>query len=364
MPSTESVSHEDLILCACGGREYNTRDVIDAGLWRGDVDDLWQRFLLRCAAEKMSDEQEMDIEDDALDSAAETFRYERDLITAEETEQWLTARHLTLDDFSDYFARQYWGNRLGEEITVPDTAYIDSGAEDRRLFAAELILSGDLDWLTTKLVWRLAAAKADSGAEENEHGADSINNELLERTGMTEGDLANWLANLGRDAAWLNEMESMERAYRRRCESVLAPQALKHELGALRLPLTRFETEVVELESRDAAQEALFCVREDGMSMEEVAREGRYPYRRVDFLLEDLPADLQQLFMSVQAGQVLEPVARTDGFELCRVIRKTEPDGADPTVKERVEQRLLDRHFAELAGRHVDRRLGAVIEPA
>ena len=55
----------------------------------------------------------------------------------------------------------------------------------------------------------------------------------------------------------------------------------------MRLRLTRFEVERIELESHDAAKEALFCVREDGMSMEEVATEGRYPYRRAEFLLED-----------------------------------------------------------------------------
>ncbi len=73
---------------------------------------------------------------------------------------------------------------------------------------------------------------------------------------------------------------------------------------ALRLPLTRFETEMIELESRDAAREALFCVREDGMSMEEVATEGGYPYRHADFILEDLPVDAQQRFLSVSAGDV------------------------------------------------------------
>src|SRR5947207_14846157 len=127
-------------------------------------------------------------------------------------------------------------------------------------------------------------------------------------------------------------MVAMEAVYRRRCETVLLPQARQRELVMLRLPLTRFETEVIEPESRDAAQEALFCVREDGMSMEEVAIEGRYPYRRVDFLFEDIPADLQQRFLSVSAGDVLEPVARGDGFELCRIIKKIEPQADDSTL--------------------------------
>jgi hypothetical protein len=115
------------------------------------------------------------------------------------------------------------------------------------------------------------------------------------------------------------------------------------------------------VESRDAAQEALFCVKEDGMSMEEVALEGRYPYRKVDFLLEDLPGDLQQLFVSVSAGELINPMSRGDGFQLCRVMKKVEPDAEDPAVQDRVRQRLLQRYFSELSAKHVERRLGAVI---
>ena len=229
----------------------------------------------------------------------------------------------------------------------------------RRLFAAELIFSGDIDVLTTRLTWRLAAAcdeaQKDPGAlaEERE--------QFLERQGIEAAGLDNWLEQLGRDAEWLSEMEAMESAFQRRVDAVLVPQAYKNEIAALRLPLTRFETEVIELESRDAAREAIFCVNEDGMSMEEVAAESRYPFRNVNFLLEDLPPELQQLFMSVSAGEVLQPMPRGDGFELCRVINKIEPDPEDEAVRDRVEQRLLDKHFTELSAKYVERRLGAII---
>ena len=153
-------------------------------------------------------------------------------------------------------------------------------------------------------------------------------------------------------------MAAMEAAYGARAAALLLPQAFQHELATLRLPLTRFETEVLELESRDAAQEALFCVREDGMSMEEVATEGRYPYRRDEFVLEDVPDEIQQKLLSVSAGQILEPIPRGDGFELCRVVKKTEPLVDDPAVQARVEHRLLDRHFSDLTGKYVEHRLG------
>jgi hypothetical protein len=150
MPSTDSVSHADLIVCACGDREYNIRDVTDAALWRGDLAPIWNTFAIGLVAEKRADELELEFDDAEIDAAAEAFRYARDLITAEETEHWLTARGLTLDEFSDYFARQHCRNKLGDEVEAGDLNYASVPNDLRQLFAAELILSGD--FLTG---WRL-----------------------------------------------------------------------------------------------------------------------------------------------------------------------------------------------------------------
>jgi hypothetical protein len=155
-------------------------------------------------------------------------------------------------------------------------------------------------------------------------------------------------------------MLAMEAAYRKRRETVLVPQARRREVTSLRLLLTRIEMELIELESHDAAQEAVLCVREDGMSMEQVAAEGGYPYRRATLVLEDLPADAQQTFISASAGHISGPISRGDGFELFRVINKIEPQADDPAVQSRIDQRLLERHFSELAGKHVQPRLGGL----
>jgi hypothetical protein len=212
--------------------------------------------------------------------------------------------------------------------------------------------------MTTALMFRLAARCAEKDSDSNAITAEE--REFFDRNKIEPVQLPNWLERLGRDSKWFDEMVAMEAAFRRRSDTLLVPQARQRELVTLRLALTRFETEVIELESRDAAQEALFCVREDGMSLEEVAIEGRYPYRHVDFLLEDIPSDAQQRFLSVSAGDVLEPVARGDGFELCRIIQKIEPQPDDPSIKLRVDQRLVDRHFADLASKYTQRRLSVV----
>ena len=128
----------------------------------------------------------------------------------------------------------------------------------------------------------------------------------------------------------------------------------------LRLPLTRFEAEVIEVESQDAAREALFCIREDGMSMEEVAAEARYPYQTITFLREEVPPDLQQKFLSVAVGDILDPVAHGDGFQLLRITTKVEPDPNDPVIQQRIDGRLVERHFSELTSKYIEPRLSFV----
>ena len=359
MSSTESVSPYDVIVCACGTQEYTAGDAVDAAIFRGELEEKWQAFLRHVAAEERADELELELDESAISAAAEEFRYRHDLITAEETERWLSNRGLTFEDFSDYFARQYSVGAVDESFSSEQIAYTSAPQELRHLFVTELILSGTLEDMTNKLMWRLAARRA--GKEPTPDAIAAEKPKFLHRIRIEPAQLAYWLEEMGRDSEWLNEMLAMEAAYWAHCHTLLVPEARKRELMALRLHLTRFEIEVIELESHDAAQEALFCVREDGMSMEEVATEERYPYRRANLLLEDLPVDAQLKYLSVSPGDLLEPMPHGDGFELCKIIKKVEPRLEDPIVKSRVDQRLLDQYFSLLTTKYTHPRLSVPV---
>ena len=356
MLSTDSVSRQHLVVCMSEEQEYTARDAIDAAIFRGEFEDTWHDFLRHVAAEERADELELELDESAISAATEQFRYQHDLITAEETEAWLVHRGLTLDDFSDYFARQYCAGAVDENLSPDQIGYTSADAELRELFIAELILSGALEQMTTKLMWRLAARCAGKAPTPEAIAAET--RKFLNRINVEAAQLALWLEGVGRDSQWLNKMLAIEAAYGAHCDALLVPEARHHELMTLRLHLTRFEIELIELESRDAAKEALFCVREDGMSMEEVAAEGGYPYRRAQFLLEDLPSDAQQKYLSASPGDTLEPIPHGDGFELCRIIKKVEPRLEDPTVKSRVDHRLLGQYFLDLTTRYTHPRLG------
>ena len=346
-PERQPVVEEGAAVFTCGDSSYTDRDIIDAAFFRGEQNPIWKELLRCVACENQSGDAEMD--DAAIDSAVEAFRYDHDLITAEETEQWLEVRGLTMDDLGDYFTRHYWGDNLQDKVAAPAMDYISAPEEMRKLLRGELILSGEFDRMATRFSRRVA------GGQEVKEDVDLAEEkkEFFGRAGIEEGTLADWLNGLGRDEQWFNQMLRLEAIHNRMRAEILTPQSRQRELSSLRLPLTRLEVEMLEVESKDAASEASLCVKVDGLSMEEVAKEGRYPYKQTQLLVEDIEPDLQQRFLSVPAGSVIDPIPLGEGFQLCRIVKKLEPNADDPVVQERVDKRLLDLHFSKLVGNHI-----------
>lgn len=348
-PNDQPGVQERTALFICGDVSYTDKDVIDAALFRGELEPEWRELLRTLECENQADD--ADIAEGALDEAAEEFRYNHDLITAEETEHWLEARGLNLDDFGSYFARRYWGKNWNDAVEPESIAYVSAPEDLRELMRADLTLSGELSRMAGQLSWRVATARQ---AKEEEVDPALIGQEegaFLERAGIAK--LADWLAGIGRDRAWLDEMLRAEVIFRRTRDVLLTPKMRQSELNALRLPLTRFEVEMLEVESNDAAREATLCVTEDGLSMEEVAEEGRYPFRRIELLLQEIDTELQQKFLSVSPGKMLEPLARGDGFHVCRIVRKIEPDANDPALHAKIDESILHRHFSRLVADHI-----------
>ena len=333
-----------------GPSSYAVRDVLDAAQFRGEVQPVWEEFLRLVACDERAANEDREADDAAIDTAVQTFRYDHDLITAEETERWLAERDLTLSDFSDYFTRHYWGEAMGDGLKGEEIDYFSAAAELRDVFMAELVFSGEFVRMATRFAWRLTAA-VDGKTAPSEEEIEAQLQLLIAR--LKPGALPSWTAQMGRDADWINQMSHLEAAFRMVNDSVLSPQARKREVGTLRLQLTTFDLEVLEVDSQDAAREALLCVREDDMKMEEVATEGRYPFHREQLVLDDITPELQQQFLSATPGLVLEPMEVDGAHRLCQVVAKHEPDPEDPAVQRRVEKRLLDRHFDEAMTQHV-----------
>jgi hypothetical protein len=334
-----------------GARSWSIEDVIDAADFRGELAGWWDRvrWLERCRGESAS---MGEADETALQEAVAQFRYERELITAEETENWLEARGVSLEDFTGHFVREYWACRVGDQLERAAGNDPSDSSGLRHLLRIELLLSPDFARMAEALGWRQCVLEDLKGvippasiSEARVH--------FLDRLGDQPESCDGWCARLDRNPSWLEEMLAMEATFGLETARVLTPDRRERALQEMRVALTRVELEVLEVECLAAAREAILCVREDGSCLESVAREGGYPFRREEVLLEGLPLELHQRVLCAAAGEVLEPAPRGDGFQLWRVLRKSEPGLDDPLIQARVDRAILDQHFRELAAGRV-----------
>ena len=353
MQNAQPVSKPALAVFRCGERRVAAGEIIAAAHFRGELEPMWQRLLRSIATEEKAAEMELELDETAFQTMSENFRYERDLITGDETERWLEERGLTLADFSVHFARRYWTETLKEELEPERIEYLSAQPELRDLLTADLFLSGEFDRLATELSWRVAARQASAGEEPDPELVATERERFLKREGIDEAALRTWLRDFGCDPQWLNETLKLEAIYHQRCRALLTDEAAKRELENHRIDFMRANVETIELESNDAAREALLCAREDGEPLDELAHAGGYPYRRVRIMIAELPDELQRRCLCAAPGEVLDPVSRGDGFHLWRIVEKIEPSLDDGEIRRRVEQRILHQHFSELAAKEI-----------
>jgi len=142
MPISEPIARENRVIFSRGEREFTAGEIIDCAVLRGEIDPLWDEFVRVRECDRLANEQSLEPDESAVDAAAIAFRYQHDLITAEETERWLESRGVTLGEFGEYFARKYWGRTYSGSTQVPIATYQTSAAEEKDLFVVDLILSG------------------------------------------------------------------------------------------------------------------------------------------------------------------------------------------------------------------------------
>ncbi len=329
------------------GRNYNLDAVVRWADWTGELHPFaknW-RNIRRCEQRAEGEGREPD--DSAVEQFATTFRYDHDLTTAEECEQWLASRGLEPDALQAWALRQYWASEVPADAnTFPATSWFQD-PETLQEFCGDLLLSDDFGVMAHHLAWRIALDC--EPLKRRVRTQDSHNKPPSRRP--TRHCL--FPANTG----WENSLQKLESAFGARCRSLLTTENRLRCLGSLRLRLLRLRLEILEVETESAAREASLLVKQDGLSLAQVAARGGYPLSRRTLFLEDLPLKWQAAVSSATTGTLLEPFERQEGYELCFLRHKTEPTLKNPEVRERVDASILCQHFTELECRHVRWRL-------
>jgi hypothetical protein len=263
-------------------------------------------------------------EEASVQDACDTYRYEHDLLTAEETEEWLEGRELTMEEFQVHGERLAVASRVpGPPASADDAAGAWEMEFDEEELRVHLWLSGKLESLARRCAWLVAAA-VESG-------------EVLPGS---PPDVEVW-------RGW-------ERLVEERTKSLLASSEALRVLKSQSWPLTRVTLEIVEFEDESVAREAELCAQEGSADLQEIARETGARRKIEESLVRDLPDEWQGWLMSLPPGGVVRLPAGDTPSQLVRVLAKREPTLEDEDSRRLVAQRLQENCFGEAERRVIE----------
>lgn len=326
------------------GRTWTVDDGVAFAALRGDLDRPVRDTLTLIAAEETAGEEGLEHSGESLQAASEKFRYAHDLISAGETEAWLSARGLTMDDFGAWLYQRLCMERVAiAEQTEP----IEPPHDFADLLRVHLWLSGEMDIIAQGLRRRVAAAR--ELAEREDHASISDTVALLRKRTDT-----NVLQDIGRDREWLEEIARMDSAFERLSSGAVTLEARARKLATRQRLLTLLEFDVLDVDSRDAAREAALCVHEDHVALTEVARAAGFRVLRRQVFVEDLDVAIAERLLGAAEGDVIEAPETEGRFRIYHLLGKHPPSLADAEVVHRIDRLLLDELFTDLVARHIE----------
>jgi len=275
------------------------------------------------------------------------WRRERRLLAAEDYHAWLAERELTIEDVSEHLRRRVAVERAGaSERRQTDPADSTAGAAH-----AEAILSGRLSAWAQRLARRKAARQALLARHVDPERPSAAAVEKLVEDALTAPgtDLGAESAELLR--SWAGEVLELDDAWKRLTEAVAQQPAIERCVASHHLDWQRLEWEEATFVREDVAAEAAQWVREDGADLALVAAQANGICGEVAAYGYEQP-ELASLLLGAHPSDLVGPMAIEDGWRLVQLRARTAPDTADPTLRARAIEELLEDALApHLSGR-------------
>jgi hypothetical protein len=301
-------------------KTYTWADATEAARLRGEWAALEHETRQGAACVKKAAASGDPVTRAAIESAAKQFRYTHDLITAQETSLWLNRWGLSVEEWMGHFhralLRNYWSESLAEivsEFPVTD-------AEISRLIIVDALCSGRFkDW-----AYKLAGRAAIS---------DRLEQESPETLRAIDED-----KQLDQKTKSLARLELLFSHFQK---EIVTAKAVKDRIASRYLDWIRFECGYVRFASEAEANEAAMCVRDDGLALDEVARDAKRPLGHAVMYLDEVEASLKQHLLGAQKSSLVGPVKSGDEYALYWLIEKQMPTEQDPQIIERAEAAIL-----------------------
>jgi hypothetical protein len=338
----------DRLAFQVGSATFGWDDVILASMmwgdWRAFEEQVHQRLALIAHAEADADAPGADLE-----AAAAEFRYARDLVSAEDMEAWLERRGLTVEAWLAYIRRAALDAAYAGNLTQVVAHYPVDHREIQEVALAEALCSGELARMAEKLAARAAVYEwlTEMGS------APEIETEVRPEATQTALRCCDSLGELGVPAVSpegvlekVEKLARLEAAFERFRHLCLTPKAIQDQIALHQLDWVRVDCRALAFPREDAAREAAFCVREDGLEIADVAAQAAADLRQERFYLSEVDSEMQARFLAARRGELIGPLAMDGEFVLFFLADKTMPTADDPETRLLAEKSVLERALA------------------
>jgi hypothetical protein len=153
----------------------------------------------------------------------------------------------------------------------------------------------------------------------------------------------------------LGRVMHIEERFRALAERVVSRDSLRAIIEAKGPDWVMLELETLAFSSEHGAREAVLCVREDGLSLYDVAALSHQPLQRAGVLVEEVPEAHRSRLLSAQLGQVQGPLSVGDRFEVSMVVTRTAATLENGRAVERARLQAVDDLTRRASREHVRR---------
>jgi hypothetical protein len=336
--------------------DFSWLDVALGAMTRGQWPAFEQRLAQGLACIARAEAEDALPSEEALDAAATAFRYDRDLIAAADVNAWLERTGIPADDWVAYLNRHLLRDQWSGDLDDILDRFSPSVRQLLAAAVAEGICSGRFDTFSEALAGR--AAFVFENDPEQFHRV-CVGREAPAAVAAPVARLAqthaHWCsmqpaAEISSRLAMVLQIES---AFIPLIEGIAANGRLHEIVDANRLEWMRLELETVSFPMETAAREAILCVREDGLTLYDVAALSRRAVGRRAVALVDIDPEHRDRLLAADPGRVVGPLAVGDHFEVTALVSRSPATLADPAVATRARQTLVDLTIQRAIRDHV-----------
>jgi hypothetical protein len=338
--------------------EFTWLDVALGAMARGEWPAFEERLAHGLACVARAEAENALPSEDAIDAAATAFRYDRDLIAAADVDAWLERSGVAADDWIAYLHRDLLRSQWSAELDDTLDRFAPSARQLSDAAVAEGICSDTFDTHLNGLAGRAASVF--------EHDPEQFRRVCLHRqvpaslateAGQLAHTHAHWLAT--RPAAELSARVAavlhIELTFNALVDGLAANGRLGEIVETNRLEWMRFELDTVSFAIESAAREALLCIREDGLTLYDVAALSHRSVARKTMALEEIEPEHHDRLLAAEPGRIIGPLAVDDRFAVTAVVSRTPATLADPAVAARARQALVEMTIERAVRTHVTR---------